>query len=385
MIIDIVEIPMRVPPDGTLNFEFRVFPQGDDTPMYASRELFMMFMDVYRYKLIESRGSKFIERVIVSLDPLDLNTLKLNDGKCSVELHCITTKIYSVDRHGNHTISGYNHTNAITRLLERCTSVNRRSMYSVHQYILDLAFDTLMYNGNDMEIELMQYADSQTYRLRNLLSSKETVVSELLINASHVTRVLASLGSSFDKYETIEMIDQVLQLPEFDIADSLSHMFSSDRMLMSDELIPHLSHQYTCGRIRSKVYSGNIFPLDNTVQYMVDPNDRHHVLELISTLSHLPFTDISLQCINGTVKTHYTVSMYGRISNSINTDIFTYIVDNIARGVSKSSRVLGWTLVKTYSEEVYLNVETSGRPVRLYFDMTVSTLCSVGIVDRYKP
>ena len=419
MIHDIIEMPIQIPPREPVEMASCMFlgpPGSDDHIYFLSRDLEADYGSMYRYKLIEQHPGAWIERSFISFDELDLFNMKLVNpaiadiGRLpSINLYPITTKVHEITPDGVN-IRAYRHFSSIKEVLHTLCGMEVRDLFSIHHLFIHAVATSLMeFNELDFSDALMEFAESNRVRLKSVISADDDVNSNLITCMNDLSnyRMLDLFANT--KQEFVELVETFSKLPVVAGCDQFTRWMGIRPYIESINLYPHLSPTYGSRRFSVQIATQDIFPVDHTINYHSDPKHRWDIAPLINLLELLPYTDLSLEfgpILDGCKRAphvHYAISMFGPVQEFQTmlykdpTDIFKprhrvsgvklchleFILRNFIKSecITQNPEEAKISLVKTFCDDVYIDVECSGIHYQYYFDLTLFALGSKGVVD----
>lgn len=420
MIIDIVEVPIKLPPYTDVNTEAVFWTRT--SPWYEAIVEDVLLIGrrfdsnehIHRYKIIESRVGMIIERSVLTLDELDTTSLYLKDTKGeSIPIYPITTKIHMMEN-GSIKTRAYRHLNSIRELISKIYKVEPEDVCSVHDLFIKVMLTTLAnYQQYDAEHFLSKYQTSNQHRLNALLCAEEISNIKLCSNISSVVETCMDLSNTCTTAdEVVETVDTFSKLPKLESLDPLSILFTQNPYIESIQLKNHLAPSYHLRQVSVSIASHDIFNLDGSVQYEVPEGLRWMLYPLINELELLPYTDLSVTFSEkGNPHVHYGLSRFGMVpsiesyqsknklsialvgdempfSNWNNPTLLNDLQLCIAKFILHLNlklhlRDLEYTLVKTFHDDAYLSIrcKRTNKTIKYYFDLTLYALGSRGILN----
>jgi hypothetical protein len=423
MIVDIIPMPLKIPPFTDINTESRFWVNSgtwygsrvDEDLMHLGRVLDSSEC-VFRYKIIEARQGMMIERSVITLDELDTDYLSLaGDREVSIPIYPITTKVHKI-RTGGVDVSAYRHLNSIKALLHRVYSTPSEDMYSVHQMYLHAMNNTTMaYDMWEVQSVLTKYAKENHYRLKTLVCANEYINTKLTSNISSMVDLQMELiNTSLNPEEVIEGLEAVFKLPTLECYDGLSMHVTQKPCIDSHTLRKYLAPAYSSRHYSMSITTNDIFDIDESVIYEVPEELRWLTLPLINQLELLPYTDLSIGFtgkLGGKKHVNYAISHFGQVpdfstvmcTEALGIDLNIHHLQNAFGDrytilhdlniclyklisnlpIDAPLPDLNYNLVKTFQDDVYLYIHqiSTGKCWKYYFDLTMYALGTRGIVS----
>lgn len=392
ILLDVFEIPMRYAPTDTISSTYVKAIRdsyGYNVEDYISGGRDIMFhedVDIHKYKFYEREGADTVERIVITTEPMNPRTL-LNDKKQPVRVYPIWTKKYSAN--GNITRMVYN--NSIIELINKLEGIPNPNLVNINLKSFNalnyLAKRKRDFNSQDA-LNIMMHKFEPYIKHANM--QDDVLAEEAYDNIHNLFTEMwidnTLMGFKDFDYRFQELMPQVGNYPK----DKLS-VIGLCRDMGSDEFKP-FTHPLYFGRYdyAPDWCTDPVFDIDENVIFDL-PASRYEQRTLINYFNTLPYTDVSLT-ISGKdahLLINYAVSRYvppqvldnttiATTMENIKSTLIAIMVNNIF--IIDACRI---DLVKSWQDEVYITFTgTSGKVIKVYYDLVMHELCSYAISDE---
>jgi hypothetical protein len=366
MIRDIIELPSRHM-SGELNTvvpKFTYTDMVDDIDWYGRIVDLDNLQDICKYKLIETVNNCAIERVFMTLEPIDFKAKWITS---KIRIFPVFYRVFHWPHQGKADV--YRYLTGTTDILDICSLGNWNQ-----QTIYDRVFDRFDYLP--------------------WVSDQDKELSRLLVDGNDEKNIewLADCNLLVQHYDG--RINEPVATPTFN-KDLSSQMFLRD--LDCSDLKPMLSRDFGSSCANQAVQQIQVpFEIDQDTLFSMDENyvAKWPLHRLLYLLDSSIYTDISIELDTVTrTKTKSKVEMFSRYIGVSKKSPFEdiqkrEIIEHLRKWAVIANNpsnypILKIKLMKTWLEEVYIEVTTSNSTTRYYFDLATYSLANMSFVDMW--
>lgn len=384
MILDAFELPMRYgPQDRITTTSPRFYWDGgcEDIDYMGRDVIFQEDVPIHKYKFIENHCGKMLERIVLTVEELNLSNFLTADRKPdATQLYPLWTKSYDPYTGAVQRVVLLNGAMQVLQLLEG----GPVSFRSADSLFLNTLAGFARHRKDWSHYEAIRQVFRQNTPIYcNAVVPDDLSASERLTETKRRMREL-----DIDNYLVgFRNYDQRLQevIPTQTVDDPLTHT-ALRRAIGSDELRRYCaSNLYTRHLMATQAYDQPPFEFDLDVIYDFDA-DTYAARELINYINQLPYTDLSVTyTADSTYRVNYAFSRYvpQSVLQPLNHpemfDRIRFFVSRIALSLTHLPEEI--SLVKSWQDEIYIILKEPRRTYKLYFDCVLYELGSLAIVN----
>lgn len=399
MLIDIIPLPLRYPKNVTLdttgcwfnyhNYCDEIFSEG--RPITINSDIVL-----YKYKIIESINNNIIERIVVTLHPLELSKLSTQGDR--IEIYQLSIKTFNLEKFK---IDNFYRFVQDTTYIADLLNHERSNQFSTTSSVY------LWYMG---EIAAQQRQENVYQELVEFYKPRATVIEGLVNNFGefrdnrHLYRfvekaqnILDSGNRSWFRNSRNRLLEPVIYSTPLCL-DILSKWCITEQEF-SPECLRRQTHISYPGHIYLfQMDDTPLFPIDETVRFNSDFNDSSAIMDVLNYLETLPYTDIT--CIydeTDDLKVEFAKNRYNNIviemlSPTLNKQnaestmhSFKPLLQTWLRPIIFNASKFKIRIAKTWLEEVYIEISINDAPwsFRYYFDLVLWGLGSPAIFTNH--